>query len=173
MPLPAIVDQDAEGGPLAVFRERCDPDLIWRREERPVAGAVRTGALQGYGMALYWQVGGLERRCWANSGYFRRRSASVHPRNPELAIKRFTEEATDQRLLGVMDRRIGRRRNIWPGADYSIADIATYPWTPGQRQGFLKDVLADSLSSKPAVHRWLKTVGDRPAAKRGMEVPKV
>ena len=98
-------------------------------------------------------------------GFFAVRSKEKAP----LAISRFTEEA--DRLLGVMDRQLAHTEYL-AGPDYTIADIATYPWTVAATT-FLGEVLADSLKTKPAVHRWLKTVGDRPAVQRGMKVPEV
>ena len=66
----------------------------------------------------------------------------------------------------------------WPevqylaGAEYSIADIACYPWTLAATT-FLKDTLSDSLKTKPQIARWLNAVGDRPAVQRGMQVPQI
>jgi GST-like protein len=104
-------------------------------------------------------------RCWVSSGFTAIRSTEKSP----LPIRRFTAEA--DRLLGVMDKRLAETEYL-AGADYSIADIAAYPWTLAATE-FLGDVLSDCLKTKPAVHRWLKTVGDRTAVKRGMEIPKV
>jgi GST-like protein len=98
-------------------------------------------------------------------GFFGVRSEEKSP----LAIKRFTEEA--DRLLSVMEKRLAVHPYL-AGDKYTIADIATYPWTLAATS-FLKDVLADSLKTKPSVYRWLETVGARPAVQRGMAVPKV
>jgi GST-like protein len=56
--------------------------------------------------------------------------------------------------------------------DYSIADIATYPWVV---VGFpaIKAAKADAVGEGANVARWLAAVGARPAVKKGMEVPKV
>jgi GST-like protein len=160
--IPAIVDQDAEGGPLAVFESGAILTYLAEKTGRLLApsGPARFKAMEW----LYWQVGGLGPML-GQLGYFAVRASEKSP----LAIGRFTEEA--DRLLGVMDRRLAESDYL-AGAEYSIADIATYPWTLAAT-GFLGEVLADSFKTKPAVQRWLKTVGDRPAVKRGMEIPKV
>jgi GSH-dependent disulfide-bond oxidoreductase len=98
-------------------------------------------------------------------GYFAKRSDEKAP----LTIQRFTDEA--DRLLSVMERRLAEVPYL-AGDAYTIADIAAYPWTVAATT-FLKDVLADNLATKPALHRWLKEVGDRAAVQRGMAVPKL
>lgn len=84
-----------------------------------------------------------------------------------LAIKRFTDEA--DRLLHVIDKRLGEGPYL-AGADYSIADIACYAWTLAATS-FLKEPLKDTLGGIPNVHAWLARVGERPAVRRGMDVP--
>jgi GST-like protein len=70
-----------------------------------------------------------------------------------------------------MDKRLAETEYLG-GGEFTIADIATYPWTLAATT-FLGEVLADSLKTKPSLHRWLKTVGERPAVQRGMKVPEV
>jgi GST-like protein len=98
-------------------------------------------------------------------GFFAKRAEEKLP----LAIKRFTDDS--DRLLGVMDKRLSENEYL-AGADYTIADIGNYPWILAAST-FLGNILADSLKTKPSVHRWLKTVGERPAVQRGMEIPKI
>ncbi|WP_279602908.1 glutathione binding-like protein [Methylobacterium sp. E-046] len=97
-------------------------------------------------------------------GFFAVRSDEKAP----LAIKRFTDEA--DRLLRVMDKRLGEEPYL-AGAEYSIADIACYPWTLAATS-LLKEPLKDTLGRVPNVHAWLARVGERPAVQRGMAVPK-
>ncbi len=97
-------------------------------------------------------------------GFFAVRSDEKAP----LAIKRFTEEA--DRLLHVMDRRLGDGPYL-AGTDYSIADMACYAWTLAATS-FLKEPLKGTLADIENVHAWLGRVGERPAVRRGMEVPK-
>ena len=84
-----------------------------------------------------------------------------------LAIDRFTAEA--DRLLRVMDRRLGASAHL-AGPDYTIADIAAYPWTLAATT-VLKAPMAATLAAVPHVHAWLDAIGERPAVKRGMAVP--
>lgn len=164
--IPAIVDHEALNeygtGPMTVFESGAILLYLAEKTGRFLApsGAARTRALEW----LFWQVGGLGPML-GQLGFFAVRSEEKAP----LAIRRFTEEA--DRLLGVMDRRLGEARYL-AGDDYSVADIACYGWTVAATT-FLKDALADSLPSKTNVTRWLNEVGARPAVKRGMQVPEV
>ena len=74
-------------------------------------------------------------------------------------------------MLGVVERRLSEAPYL-AGDDYSIADIACYPWLLGATTA-LKEPLAKSLQDKPALHHWLATVGARPAVVTGMQVPRV
>jgi GSH-dependent disulfide-bond oxidoreductase len=78
------------------------------------------------------------------------------------AMERYTTES--KRILGVMDKQLGANAYL-AGADYSIADIATYAWT------IAADRVLGGLGDFPNVMRWLETLGGRPAVERGMRVP--
>jgi GSH-dependent disulfide-bond oxidoreductase len=86
-----------------------------------------------------------------------------------LASARFTAEA--DRLLTIMDKRLAESTYL-AGEEYSIADIAAYPWLVTATT-FLGDVLLERMASKPALRRWMTMVGERPAVQRGMAVPAV
>ncbi len=158
--IPAIVDDAAEGGSLSVFESGAILTYLAETSGRFLApsGPARVRALEW----LYWQVGGLGPML-GQLGFFALRA----PEKVPLAIGRFTEEC--DRLLGVMDRRLVEVPYL-AGEEYTIADIACYPWTYAAST-FLKDVLAASLAAKPAIRRWLAVVGARPAVVRGMAVP--
>ena len=159
--IPAIVDDEAEGGPLSVFESGAILTYLAEKTGRFLApsGPARYKALEW----LHWQMGGLGPML-GQLGFFAVRSDEKAP----LAIKRFTEEA--DRLLRVMDRRLGDGPYL-AGADYSIADIACYGWSVAATT-FLEEPLRDTLGAVPNVHGWLERVGAREAVKRGMEVPK-
>jgi GST-like protein len=159
--IPAIVDDEAEGGPLSVFESGAILTYLAERTGRFLApsGTARYKALEW----LHWQIGGLGPML-GQLGFFAVRSDEKAP----LAIKRFTEEA--DRLLRVMDRRLGQEPYL-AGQDYSIADIACYAWTLAATS-FLREPLKDTVDAVPNVTGWLERVGERPAVKRGMEVPK-
>jgi GST-like protein len=159
--IPAIVDDEAESGPLSVFESGAILTYLAEKTGRFLApsGPARYKALEW----LHWQIGGLGPML-GQLGFFAVRSDEKAP----LAIKRFTDEA--DRLLRVMDKRLGEGPYL-AGPDYSIADIACYAWTLAATS-FLKEPLKGTLASVPNMHAWLERVGERPAVKRGMEVPR-
>lgn len=79
------------------------------------------------------------------------------------AIERYSKET--RRLYGVLNTHLDRQQYL--GSEYSIADIATYPWVA--RHEWHRVDLADF----PAVMRWFDEIGERPAVKAGMAVPPV
>ncbi len=159
--IPAIVDPEAEGGPLTVFESGAILTYLAEKSGRflPVSGTARYKALEW----LHWQIGGLGPML-GQLGFFAVRA----PEKVPAAITHFTNEA--DRLLGVMERRLAEARFL-AGDDYTIADMACYPWTLAATD-FLKEALAQSLSGKPAIRRWFAEIGERPAVQRGMAVLK-
>ncbi|HET7843152.1 MAG TPA: glutathione binding-like protein [Xanthomonadales bacterium] len=153
--IPAIVDHDPVGGgaPLAIFEsgailvylaDKCGRFLS--RDPR-----TRSEALQW----LFWQVGGLGPMA-GQAGYFRVYASEPQP----LAIARYTKELA--RLYGVLDRHLAGREWI-AGDDYSIADIACYPWiVPHAPHG-------QSLDAFPALRAWFERVAARPATQRAYD----
>jgi GSH-dependent disulfide-bond oxidoreductase len=160
--IPAIVDNDAEGGPLAVFESGAILTYLAEKYGRflPASGAARYKTLEW----LHWQVGGLGPML-GQLGYFEKFSKEKSP----LASARFTAEA--DRLLTVLDKRLAGSTYL-AGEEYSIADIAAYPWVVTATT-FLADVIAERMASKPALRRWMATVGERPAVRRGIAVPTI
>jgi GST-like protein len=157
--IPGIVDSDVEGGTLAMFESGAILTYLAERHGRFLAakGPTRWKQLEW----LHWQIGN-----WGpmlgQLGFFAVRSKEKAP----LAIQRFTEEG--ERMLGVLDKRLAEASYLG-GDDYSIADIATYPWAVAATT-MLQPVLAASLASKPAFARWMADVGRRPAVAKGMKV---
>ena len=82
------------------------------------------------------------------------------PEKIPYAIERYTNEA--RRLLNVIEKRLGE--SVYLAGDYSIADMATYPWVVGTRRE------PEQLESRPNFKRWLDAIGERPAVKRGVAV---
>lgn len=158
--IPAIVDHDAEGGPLSLFESGAI--LIYLAEKTgrflPASGAGRYHTLQW----LMWQMGGVG-PMFGQANHFIRYA----PEKVPYGINRYVKET--QRLLGVMDRQLAGNAYL-AGADYSIADMATYAWTLNALTG-LADQIADGLRPIDNVRRWLDQVGARPAVQRGMLVP--
>jgi GST-like protein len=160
--IPAIVDSDGPGGPLSLFESGAILTYLAEKTGRFLApsGAARYKALEW----LYWQVGGLG-PMFGQLGFFAVRSTEKSP----LAIQRFTEEA--ERLIGVMELRLSAATYL-AGDDYSIADIACYPWALAATT-ILAPALVGVVEEMPDFQRWLKSVGARPAVQRGMAIPKV
>ncbi len=160
--IPAIVDAGGPGGPLSLFESGAILTYLAEKTGRFLApsGTTRYKALEW----LYWQVGGLGPML-GQLGFFAVRSTEKAP----LAIERFTEEA--ERLLGVLELRLSAAAYL-AGDDYSIADIASYPWALATTT-YLAPALGGVAMEKPEFQRWLKSVGERPAVQRGMEIPKI
>ncbi len=122
--------------------------------EMPTEARARYAALQW----LMFQMGGVGPML-GQAHHFRRYAPEKLP----YAIDRYTSEAA--RLYRVLDRRLGESAYL-AGEDYTIADIACWPWIRShEMQG---QDLADFVN----VRRWFETIGERPAVQRGLEVPK-
>jgi GST-like protein len=160
--IPAIVDHDAPGGPLSLFESGAILVYLAEKTGRLLAaeGTERYTALQW----TFWQMGGLGPML-GQLGFFTMRAKEKSPE----AIERFTTES--KRLLGVMNQRLTEAPYL-AGDAFTIADIACYAWVRGAATR-LKDAAPDVWGDVPAIERWLETVGDRPAVKRGMAVPSV
>jgi GSH-dependent disulfide-bond oxidoreductase len=156
--IPAIVNHDAEGGPLSIFESGAILTYLAEKSGQFLApsGHARFKALEW----LHWQIGGLGPML-GQLGYFANRAPEKLPH----AIGRFSEESG--RLFGVMNKRLEEVEYL--GGDYSIADIACYPWMIAATT-MLKEPLADALEKAAAVHAWMDRVGARPAVQRGMKV---
>jgi GST-like protein len=84
------------------------------------------------------------------------------PEKVPYAIARYEQETL--RLYGVLDRQLADRPYI-AGRDYSIADIALYPWVASY------EFMGLSLEKHPHLKRWVELLQQRPAVQRGMAVP--
>ncbi|MEE7626050.1 glutathione S-transferase N-terminal domain-containing protein [Methylobacter sp. Wu8] len=159
--IPAIIDDDALGGPLSVFESGAI--LIYLAEKTgkflAQSGPERYRALEW----LSWQISGIGPTL-GQLGFFAVRS----PEKVPLAIERFTTESA--RLLNVMDKRLSETPFL-TGSNYSIADIACYGWIFAAKS-FFKDALGEQFTNKTALNDWVERVGARPAVLRGMSVPK-
>ena len=83
------------------------------------------------------------------------------PEKIDYAVNRYTNEA--KRIYGVMDRQLTKHPFI-SGKEYTIADIAIYPWTRNwKNQGI-------ELDDFPHFKKWFEKIGARPAVQRGMQV---
>ncbi len=153
--MPAIVDTDGpDGEPISLFESGAI--LIYLAEKTgqflPEAPRARYATLQW----LMWQMGGLGPML-GQAHHFRQYAPEQIP----YAVGRYTNEA--RRLYGVADRRLGETRFL-AGDDYTIADIASFPWTRShERQGV-------DFADYPNVRRWFDEIAGRPAVQRGVQV---
>jgi GSH-dependent disulfide-bond oxidoreductase len=153
--MPAIVDHaPADGGaPIAVFESGAILLYLAEKTGRflPADLRRRTTVLEW----LFWQVGGLGPMAGQNHHF-----AQYAPEKIRYAVDRYVKETN--RLYGVLDHRLEGRAFI-AGTDYSIADMAAYPWiVPHKRQG-------QNLDDFPNVKRWFETIRARPATIRAYE----
>jgi len=160
--IPAIVDRDAAGGPLSIFESGAILIYLAEKTGKLLApsGPARFKALEW----TFWQVGNLG-PVLGHLGYFVLRAKEKSPD----AIDRFTTESS--RLFGVMEKRLAAEPYL-AGADYSIADIASYGWTFAAST-MLSRAAPGARGEYQSIDRWLKAVGEREAVKRGMAIPKV
>ena len=158
--VPAIVDHDGPGEPLPLFESGAILTYLGEKTGRllPPSGAARYRTLEW----LHWQIGGLG-PMFGQLGAF----GVFMPEKLPAVIQRFRTEA--ERLLGVMERRLSESAYLG-GGDYSIADIAAFPWANVARS-LLAELLGDTVASKPALRAWLDRIAARPAVLRGMAVP--
>ena len=153
--IPALVDPDGPGGDFALFEsgamliylaEKVDSPLL------PKDPATRYRALQW----LMFQMGGVG-PMFGQYNHF----AAYAPEKIPYAITRYGNEV--QRLHRVLEKRLSESEYL-AGPDYSIADIATFPWIRNpDRRGI-------DLNDYPAVKRWHDAIAARPAVARGVEV---
>ena len=153
--MPAIVDQSASGGPMAIFESGSILQYLAEKTGRFMPADVR-GKYQVL-QWLYWQITGLGPMA-GQAHHFLRYS----PMKIEYAMERFRKEVA--RLYKVMDDRL--RDCEYLAGEYSIADMAAWPWV------FRHDWQEQDLNGFPNVKRWFEAVGSRPAVAKGASVGK-
>ncbi len=158
--IPALLDRSGPE-PIRVFES--GSILVYLAEKfgafLPSATAARTECLSW----LFWQVGSAP-YLGGGFGHF----YAYAPLKIEYAIDRFAMET--KRQLSVLERRLSEHRYI-AGAEYSIADMAIFPWYGGLVMGWLYGA-AEFLSvhEYPQVQRWAQELLERPAVRRGRMV---
>jgi GST-like protein len=152
--MPAIIDHAPAGGgePVKIFESGAI--LIYLAEKTgkflPSDIRKRFDVIQW----LMWQMGGLGPMAGQNHHF-----SGYAPEKLPYAIDRYVNETN--RLYGVLNRRLADRAYV--AGDYSIADMAAYPWiVPYERQG-------QKLEDFPHLKRWFETIKARPATLRVYE----
>jgi GSH-dependent disulfide-bond oxidoreductase len=154
--MPAIVDTaPMDGGePISVFESGAILQYLAEKSGRFLPADLR-GRITVMEW-LFWQVGGLGPMLGQNHHFNR-----YAPEKIPYAIDRYVRET--RRLYGVLDRRLDGREFI-AGKEYSIADMAAYPWTVSHEdQGI-------NLDEFPQVKRWFAHIRDRTATKRAYAI---
>jgi GST-like protein len=149
--IPAIVDREAE---IAVFESGAL--LIYLAEK---TGKLLPTETKQRSQVLSWLMFQM-----ANVGPMFGQLSHFKKFAPEqipYAIDRYQKETL--RLYGVLDKQLVQREFICD--NYSIADVATYPWVASY------EFLGLTLDEHPHLKRWVETVQQRPAVQRGMAVP--
>jgi GST-like protein len=151
--IPAIVDHDTgltifESGAILIYLAEKTGQLLPKDYDKP-----RYDVLQW----LMFQMGNVG-PMFGQLGHFRHSA----PAKVEYGINRYEKET--YRLLNVMDGHLADAEYL--AGDYSIADIATYPWVA------IYNHLGIDMSPYPHVKRWLEVLAERPAVQTGMMVLK-
>ena len=154
--IPALVDSDGpDGQPMSVFESGAILLYLAGKTGRFLPADTR-----GKYEVLQWlmfQMGGVGPML-GQAHHFR----IYAPEKIDYAVTRYTNEA--RRLYGVMDRQIERTGAYIAGGDYSIADIAIFPWLRSwQNQGV-------DWADYPALKGWFDRIAQRPAVQRGVRV---
>lgn len=152
--IPAIVDRDpADGGePISVFESGAILQYLAEKTGKFLPADIRSRVevMQW----LFWQMGGLGPMLGQNHHF-----VTYAPEKIPYAIERYVKET--ERLYGVLDERLADREFI--AGDYSIADMAAYPWiVPHERQ-------QQNLDDFPNLKRWFETIKARPAVQRAYD----
>jgi len=150
--IPAIVDRDNDG--FAVFESGAI--LMYLAEKTgqflPFEPKARSRVIQW----LMFQMGGVGPMMGQANVFYR-----YAPEKIPFAIERYQREGS--RLFGVLDRQLAQEEYL--AGDYSIADMATYPWVA------IHDWSGIDITPFPYLARWLATIAARPGVQRGMQVP--
>jgi GST-like protein len=153
--IPSIIDPDGPGGKsLTLFESGAI--LMYLAEK---SGKLWPADMRQRYTVIQWlmfQMGGVG-PMFGQANYFYRLEEKI-----PFAIERFHNEAL--RLYAVLEKALGKSEFL--AGEYSIADIATYPWVWRHEMHHVK------LEDFPSVKRWYDNISNRPAVKRGMEIPK-
>jgi GST-like protein len=153
--IPAIVDADGpDGAPISLFESGAILVYLASKSGRFLGATDREKftTLQW----LMFQMGGVGPML-GQAHHFR----IYAPEKIDYAYNRYSNEA--RRLYGVMDQRLSEHLYL-AGSDYTIADIATFPWVRSHdNQGI-------TLADYPHVQRWFNDINARPAVQRGVAV---
>ncbi|GHF63016.1 glutathione S-transferase N-terminal domain-containing protein [Seohaeicola zhoushanensis] len=155
--MPAIVDREGpDGKPIPIFESGAILQYLARKTGR-FYGATERERI-AVDQWLMWQMGGVGPMA-GQAHHFIHYAPNLDPPQ-DLSYPRDRYRAEVRRLYGVLDRQLAESAYV-AGAEYSIADMAIWPWAHlWKRQ-------EQDISDKPHFTRWLDTVSARPAVQRG------
>ncbi|EKN3346888.1 glutathione binding-like protein [Yersinia ruckeri] len=153
--IPAIVDHrpDDGGDPISIFESGAILLYLAGKTGKLLSNELRehSATLQW----LFWQVGGFGPMLGQNHHF-----SLYAPEKVPYAIERYQKET--QRLYSVLDTQLQKNAYL-AGDNYSIADIATYPWVVSHQNQKI------DLADYPAVSRWFQAITSRPATQRAYQ----
>lgn len=155
--IPAIVDRESgttvfESGAILIYLAEKTGRFLAK------SGDARWKAIEW----LMWQMAGLGPMAGQLSHF-----AIFAKEKIPYAIERYSNEYA--RLIGVLEKRLTEAEYL-AGAEYSIADMAAYPWVAATLPTVSKN-FKGLLKEHPHIDTWLKHIGERPGVQRGMNVP--
>jgi len=158
--IPAIIDTDGpDGREISIFESAAILYYLAQKTGRFLPDRMLDPHAHFATMEwLMWQMGGVG-PMMGQSNHFR----VYAPEKIEYAINRYVHEV--ERLFGVADKRLGNECFL-AGDDYTIADIACFPWMRGWERHQV------AIEEYPNVKRWLREIEARPAVQQGLEVLK-
>jgi len=158
--MPAIVDPDGPGGaPISIFESGAILLYLARKSGQFLPHDQRQAIeVEEW---LFWQMAGLGPMAGQYS-HFKNYAEKLSSESEQLSYSRERYAKEVDRLLGVLDRRL-RDRDFIAG-EYSIADMATFPWVRSARNMGLP------LAAFPSLVAWVERVRARPAVVRGLGV---
>ncbi|MGA3250205.1 MAG: glutathione-dependent disulfide-bond oxidoreductase [Paraburkholderia sp.] len=158
--IPALLDRSG-AKPIRVFES--GSILLYLAEKFGAFLPTEPGARAECLSWLFWQMGSAP-YLGGGFGHF----YAYAPSKIEYAIDRFTMEV--KRQLDVLDKQLAENEYI-AGSEYTIADMAIWPWYGGLAKGWLYES-GEFLSVQEYKHvqRWADTIGERPAVRRGRKV---
>ena len=161
--IPAIIDPNGPGGtPLALWESGAI--LIYLAEKTGQFLSADPGEKYQTIQWLMWQMGGLGPMSGQVGFFHKFAGKDFEDRRP---FERYRDEV--KRLLGVLDRRLEGREFIM-GGDYTIADMASWPWVR-TIDGFYEAGEHVGLQDMKNVLRWLETCKRRPASEKAVNIP--
>lgn len=162
--MPALCDKsvvDRDGLPFGLFESGA---ILMYLAEKSGSKLLPTCPLKRYKCIawLFWQVGGLGPMAGQLSHFVNYAPFIDSSSDHGYSLGRYRKEY--DRLFGVMDRQLSETSYL-AGDEYTIADIAAFPWVIGYK------ILADkhAMDSYPNLRRWFVAVKSRPAVRRGMD----